>query len=157
MADRLDASRLSRFFHSISTVAPEIVGTARKKLNSAAVLRSTPSISAAMMVAPERDTPGIMATHWPSPISSELRVVSASTPNTLASPIRFSIHRIAKPPMISETATVVGLSSMASTALMNSTPMIAAGRKPRNTLRMKAKAVGSRTSRPRATPMNRPQ
>ena len=45
-----------------------MVGMARKKLNSAAVRRSTPRLSAPMIVAPERLTPGIIARHWAMPM-----------------------------------------------------------------------------------------
>ena len=45
-----------------------MVGMARKKENSAAARLSAPSSSAPTMVAPERDTPGISARHWNSPI-----------------------------------------------------------------------------------------
>src|SRR3546814_6086934 len=59
--------------------AASIVGTARKKLNSAAVLRSTPSASAPMIVAPDRLTPGIIDRHWMMPMPSAVRVGIAST------------------------------------------------------------------------------
>ena len=45
-----------------------MVGMARKNENSAAERLSVPSSMAPTMVAPERDTPGIMARHWISPI-----------------------------------------------------------------------------------------
>src|SRR5438270_438864 len=44
-----------------------MVGMARKKLNSAAVRRSTPRASAPMIVAPERLIPGIIARHCSEP------------------------------------------------------------------------------------------
>ena len=44
-----------------------MVGIARKNENSAAALRSTRIISEPMIVAPERDTPGIIARHWNKP------------------------------------------------------------------------------------------
>ena len=62
--------RVSRFFQRSNTVAPNMVGMARKKENSAATRRSTPSIMAPMMVAPARETPGIMARHWTKPMPS---------------------------------------------------------------------------------------
>ncbi len=46
-------------FNSLNALAPNIVGTARKKLNSAAATLDTPIISAPIMVAPGRDVPGI--------------------------------------------------------------------------------------------------
>ncbi len=46
-----------------------MVGMERKKENSAAVRRSSPSSNPPMMVAPERDTPGTMAMACATPIS----------------------------------------------------------------------------------------
>ena len=48
--------------------APAMVGMARKNENSAAARLSAPISIAPTMVAPERDTPGIMARHWKRPI-----------------------------------------------------------------------------------------
>ena len=45
-----------------------MVGMARKKENSVAERLSVPKRSAPTMVAPERDTPGIMAIAWQSPM-----------------------------------------------------------------------------------------
>ena len=45
-----------------------MVGMARKNENSAAERLSAPISMAPTMVAPERDTPGIMARHWKRPI-----------------------------------------------------------------------------------------
>ncbi len=42
---------------------------ASQKENSAAERRSAPNNMAPTMVAPERDTPGIMATHWQTPMA----------------------------------------------------------------------------------------
>ena len=49
-----------------------MVGSDRKKLNSAAARFSTRSISAPTIVAPDRDTPGTIARHCATPISSAL-------------------------------------------------------------------------------------
>ena len=57
--DRKTAAEFSFFL----AVAPVRVGTARKKLKSAAVLRSTPIATAPMIVAPDRLTPGMIARH----------------------------------------------------------------------------------------------
>src|SRR5699024_2157039 len=46
-------------FNSLKALAPSIVGTARKKVNSAAVTRETPMSKAPIIVAPDRDVPGI--------------------------------------------------------------------------------------------------
>ena len=45
-----------------------MIGRAMKKVNSAAERLSVPSSSEPTMVAPERDTPGISASIWNSPI-----------------------------------------------------------------------------------------
>ena len=150
-----DASSVSRFFHNSNAVAPPIVGTARKKLNSAAVLRSTFNSIAAMIVAPDRETPGTIAMHCPMPTSSADRVGMASTEWISGTPAAFSIHRMAMPPTISATATVIGLSSMASKASMNSTPAIPAGTNPSTMLRRNAQAPASRRNSPAATSVKR--
>ena len=45
---------------SFIALKPSITGTARKNVNSAAAVRDTPIISAPMMVAPEREVPGMI-------------------------------------------------------------------------------------------------
>ena len=49
-----------------------MVGIARKNVNSAAARFSTPISMPPTMVAPERETPGIIANTWNSPMSSAL-------------------------------------------------------------------------------------
>ncbi len=49
-------------------VAASMVGMARRKENSTMVSRLMPSVRPPMMVAPARETPGIMARHWKRPI-----------------------------------------------------------------------------------------
>lgn len=44
---------------SLKRLAPIMVGTAKKKVNSAAATRDTPISKAPIIVAPERDVPGI--------------------------------------------------------------------------------------------------
>ena len=46
-------------FKSFIRLAPNITGTAKKKLNSAPVTRETPRIIAPKMVEPLREVPGI--------------------------------------------------------------------------------------------------
>jgi len=55
---------------------------ARKKLNSAAVRRSSPSDNPPMMVAPERLTPGIIDRHWITPTPSAVLNGISATPTT---------------------------------------------------------------------------
>ena len=52
--------------------AAAIVGIDRKNENSAADRLDAPSASAPTIVAPDRDTPGIIARHWMKPIFSPL-------------------------------------------------------------------------------------
>ena len=51
----------TRNFAALSKLAPNITGTARKNVNSAAVALDTPINNAPIMVAPERDVPGKIA------------------------------------------------------------------------------------------------
>ena len=52
---------LCRTFHKLFANAALSVGIARKKENSVATARSRPTPSPPMMVAPERETPGTIA------------------------------------------------------------------------------------------------
>ena len=98
-----------------SVLAPIMVGTARKKENSAAVLRLMPMASAPMMVAPERLTPGTIARHWAKPTASTFPKGSSATPRPSSRGLAVrSIAMIAKPPIISAQGTIPGLPSMAS-------------------------------------------
>ena len=47
-------------FKSLIALSPNMTGTARKKVNSAAATRDTPIINAPITVAPEREVPGMM-------------------------------------------------------------------------------------------------
>ena len=47
-------------FKSLSALMPNMTGTARKNVNSAAATRDTPMMSAPMIVEPEREVPGMM-------------------------------------------------------------------------------------------------
>ncbi|MNV88942.1 hypothetical protein D3C71_1831930 [compost metagenome] len=59
---------------SLSTLAPSMVGTARKKVNSAAAVLATPSINAPIIVAPEREVPGkTAAINWKIPMYKTIR------------------------------------------------------------------------------------
>ncbi|MNG39424.1 hypothetical protein D3C84_1275020 [compost metagenome] len=56
-----------------------MVGIARKKENSVAVLRDRPNSNPPMMVEPERDVPGIIARHWAKPtLSASCQVISST-------------------------------------------------------------------------------
>ena len=108
------AASAARLSNSSSVVAPSMVGTARKKLNSAAVRRSMPIASAPMIVAPDRLIPGIIETHWNRPTPSAWRAGSWAMP--LAGPglAQRSMAMMAMPPAISAQATTIGLPSMMS-------------------------------------------
>src|SRR4030043_1623789 len=53
-------------------VAAAIVGTEKKKENSTMVFLLIPRIKPPIIVAAERETPGIMATVWQSPMMNDL-------------------------------------------------------------------------------------
>ena len=106
-----------------------MVGIARKNENSAAVARSTRKTRAAMMVEPERETPGTMARHWQTPMNSAVFQSISSTDLIRGRCASFSITRMAMPPSINATATTIGLSSSALMYLCSATPTTAAGRK----------------------------
>ena len=55
-------------FISFKALAPNMVGIARKKENSAAMKREAPIRVAPIIVAPERDVPGIKASIWKIPM-----------------------------------------------------------------------------------------
>ena len=54
------------------TVAPKIIGAAARKEYLAAVSRENPRALPAVIVAPLRETPGIMASAWERPIKKDL-------------------------------------------------------------------------------------
>ena len=140
-----------RFLNSSSTVAPAIVGSARKKLNSAAVRRSTLRHSAPRIVAPDRLTPGIIARHWMKPIASAVFHGIAETEAMSPGLTTPSMIRIAIPPTISATDTIVADPSIASICLWIASPITAAGKKAMRMLRTNAKAPGSRLMSPMTT------
>jgi hypothetical protein len=99
----------SRFFHKSYAPAAMRVGTPRKKENSVAVLRDRPKSMPPMMVAPEREVPGIMATHWARPTLSAScqdiwRVLSRRGAGG-----RRSTSRMMMPPTMKASATGTGL------------------------------------------------
>ena len=57
-------------FTIFSSDAPNITGTARKNVYSAATSRDVPMRMPPRMVAPERDVPGMSASTWNTPMSS---------------------------------------------------------------------------------------
>src|ERR1051326_7110545 len=67
-----------RAFQRLLANAAVSVGMARKNENSVATARSRPSASPPMIVAPDRDTPGMIAMAWqtPTPNAFETGVLS---------------------------------------------------------------------------------
>ncbi len=82
-----------------------MVGMASTKENSAAVRRSTPHSRAAMIVAPEREVPGTIASTWPNPISTAASGPISSMERMEGCAMRRSITMIAIPPRMSATHT----------------------------------------------------
>ena len=58
---------------------PNMMGIARKKVNSAAAVLLQPHSMPPMMVAPEREVPGTMASTWKQPIFSAVFQSMSST------------------------------------------------------------------------------
>ena len=71
-------------------LTPNIVGIAIKKLNSAAADLETPIMRAPIIVAPEREVPGIMASIWKKPIKRAVLYVKSETLLTLV--VRFLLY-----------------------------------------------------------------
>lgn len=112
------------------TVAANMVGTARKKENSAAFFRVSFCAIPPTIVAMERDTPGIIEIHWNNPIKKAL--FSVKTVFSLPLPKILSQNSINIPPAINMTATTVTLSSIASIMSLKRSPNTAAGIKATN-------------------------
>ena len=115
-------ARFARAFSGLATdrvqqrFAANMMGTARKKENSVAASRDSPKIIPPMMVAPERDVPGISEKHCARPTFSASFQFMSSTRITRGDPWRSyqrSIAKIAIAPSTRATATLTGLKSSA--------------------------------------------
>ena len=138
-ATTLPMMRVSRLFiisseppslnnlYILYTVAPNMVGTAKKKENSAAFLRVIFCAIPPTMVAIERDTPGIMEMHWKRPIIKAR--FSVSTVSSLPLLKILSQNNMNTPPTTSMMATTSTRSSMASMKSLQSKPNTTAGMK----------------------------
>ena len=119
-----------------------MVGIARKNENSAAARLSAPSSIAATIEAPERDTPGIIATHWAMPIhryiSSGKRVASCS--RGLSS--SWSTQSRIAPPTINVKQITHGLNRRSLMYLPPIRPTTTAGRNARRTPITKRRSSG---------------
>ena len=87
---------------------PSMVGMARKNENSAAALRSSPSSTPPMIVAPARDTPGIIETVWQRPMPSAVAGGTSAVSWKRGRCAMRSISRMITPPTSSATATTQG-------------------------------------------------
>lgn len=76
------------FLYSVNALAPTITGIAMKNENSAAAARLRPRIIAPMIVAADREVPGIRARVWKSPIAkaSQREVMDIGDLRTLSAP-----------------------------------------------------------------------
>ena len=100
------------------------------------------------MVAPERDVPGIMATHCASPTRNACFRVMSVASVVLGSNFRPSTAKIIKPPMIKAQATTSGLKSTCLIKSTANTPMITAGKKATSTLMANRLAPASPEKKP---------
>ena len=93
-----------------------------------------------------------MARHWQTPMNSAVLRSMSSTDLMRGRCAKRSMIRMAKPPTISATATMTGLSSIALMYLCAATPTTAAGRKATMTAVANRMASGSRRSTPVTVP-----
>ena len=137
----------ARSFHAEYAPAAMSVGTARKNENSVAALRERPKSIPPMIVAPDRDVPGIRAKAWAMPTLSASSAFMSSTSAMRGTAARArclrSTHRITNAPAMKASATGTGWKSDALIALPSSSPSTAAGRKAIAMLRMKRCAARS--------------
>ncbi len=105
-----------------------MVGIARKNENSVAALRERPNSRPPMMVAPDREVPGIIARHWAQPIFRASFQVMSSTCSARITCFRRSAQSMTTPPTTSARATVIGLNSHSWIRSANRTPRTTAGK-----------------------------
>ena len=109
----------SKFWYISKAVAPKIIGIAKKKENSTIALRSNLRKIPPMMVAPDLETPGIIAKAWHKPISKACFLEIDLILENFGLIWRFSIKKIIRPPIISEMAMTIGENKV---SLMKSWP-----------------------------------
>ena len=66
-------------FFSFKRLAPNIIGIARKKVNSVAAARDTPKIIPPIIVDPDREVPGTKDNTWNIPIPRAVKYEISST------------------------------------------------------------------------------
>src|SRR5512143_484155 len=108
-----DPDRRSRFSHSSSPVAANITGMASRKENSAAAGRATPTSNAPMIVAPERDTPGMSEHSCAIPIHSAVAYPICITDSKRGEGRQRPLARMATPPAINAAITTAGVNRCA--------------------------------------------
>ena len=89
---------------------------------SVAARRDRPNSSPPMIVAPDREVPGMSAKHWAQPTFSASSQVMSSTLATRTVCSRRSAHRITKPPRMKVVATTSAVNRCALIALPASRP-----------------------------------
>ena len=67
-----NALPLMKYFPNFKTEAPSIVGIAKKKENSVETNRDVPKSIAPIMVAPDREVPGISERTWKQPMKKAI-------------------------------------------------------------------------------------
>ena len=70
---------LTKYLTSLSALAPNITGMARKNVNLDATERVQPSSRPPIMVEPERDVPGISESTWKQPIPNAVFQLRSSS------------------------------------------------------------------------------
>ena len=111
-----------------------MVGTAKKKENSAATFLVNFCCIPPMIVAALRLMPGISARHCQKPMVNPFLKVIFSSVSIVGALKSLSINNSTTPPNNKVTATVVGLSSKASMASDNTNPIASAGVTATNSL-----------------------
>ena len=119
--------RWSRDMNRSKPVARNMVGMARKKENSVAALRDNPVNRPPMMVAPEREVPGMSENTWATPSLSASRQSMSSTSVMRGSRCRRSTRKMTRPPTMSASATTTGLNRCALISPCSSRPHRAEG------------------------------
>ena len=128
--------------------AASMVGIASKKEYSAATPRESPSTLPPMIVAAEREVPGIIARAWKRPTWNALAAGISSSAFNCPAGSNFSRIMMATPPATRATETTQGLNR---TPLMKSCPakpITAAGRNPTRSRSSKCLLVGEKGSSP---------
>ena len=115
-------------FNNLYPVAAAIVGTAKKKENSAANFLVNPCCIPPIILAALLLTPGIIATHCQKPMMKDFLLVICSSTEMFGFLKKESININATPPNTMVIETTMGLSNNASMVSENNAPKISAGK-----------------------------